>query len=145
MVNVEKIHKLLRSLEEAVGRLHEISQIPLAQFLVDGLALGAAKYYLQTAIEACIDIGNHVISSEGFRSPRDYRDVFSILHEEGIVSHEAVEDFRKMAGLRNRLVHLYWEVDDELIYKYLQTGPGEFEKFARMITEYLSRSGPAET
>ena len=144
MVNGEKIHSLLRNLEAAVARLNEISKMTLAQFLVDGLALGAAKYYLQTAIEACIDIGNHVISAESFRSPRDYRDVFSILHEEGIVTDEAVEDFRKMAGLRNRLVHLYWEVDDELIYEYLQTGPGEFEKYARMITEFVNQSDQAE-
>lgn len=77
MVNVEKVLGLLRALEDALEQLRRIVAIGRETFLSDGLALGAAKYYLQTAIEACIDIGNHIISSEGYRPPKDYRDVFT--------------------------------------------------------------------
>jgi uncharacterized protein YutE (UPF0331/DUF86 family)/predicted nucleotidyltransferase len=136
-------YKLLRHLEAAIGHLNEISRMEKVQFMKDGLASGAAKYYLQTAIGACLDIGNHIISSEGFRSPKDYRDVFNILNEQGILPDETIGDFRNLAGLRNRLVHLYWEVDDDLIYMFLRTRLGDFENYARMITGFLDQLGLA--
>jgi hypothetical protein len=36
-------------------------------------------------IEACLDIGHHVISREGLRRPGDYREVFAIPREAGIL------------------------------------------------------------
>jgi uncharacterized protein YutE (UPF0331/DUF86 family) len=66
MVNVEKVYGLLNNLESALGQLRQLAITDREKFLTDGLVLGAAKYYLQTAIEACIDIGNHIISSERY-------------------------------------------------------------------------------
>ena len=102
MINPEKFHARLRNLQSALEQLREIAQIDRKRFLEDPLVLGAAKYYLQTAIEACIDIGNHIISSEGYRAPRDYRDVFTILEENEIVTNVQAAKLRQMAGLRNR-------------------------------------------
>lgn len=45
----------------------------------------SAKYNLQTAIEAMIDIGNHIISRKGFEIPKTYADTFEILHKNGII------------------------------------------------------------
>ncbi len=42
---------------------------------------------------------------------------------------------RAMARFRNRLVHLYWDVDDELVYEYLQTSLGDFDRFAAAVAE----------
>lgn len=142
MVNVEKVLSLLRILEATLEQLRRIIVIDREAFLADGLALGAAKYYLQTAIEACIDIGNHIISSEGYRPPRDYRDVFTVLQENDVVDDELAVMLRQMAGLRNRLVHLYWEIDDELIFTYLQGNLGDFEAYMRRISEFLRGVSP---
>lgn len=38
-----------------------------------------------------------------------------MLNEEGIFPDDFTMTLQDMAGLRNRLVHLYWEVDDEMI------------------------------
>jgi uncharacterized protein YutE (UPF0331/DUF86 family) len=137
MVNVEKVYNLLNNLESALGQLRQLGTIDREKLLTDGLVLGAAKYYLQTAIEACIDIGNHIISSERYRSPRDYRDVFTVLQENDIVDEDLAIRLRQMAGLRNRLVHLYWEIDDALIYAYLQSNLGDFEAYMRWISDFL--------
>ena len=142
MVNPEKVHGLLRHLGAAVDQLRQIAQMNHQRFLGDSLALGAAKYYLQTAIEACIDIGNHIISSEGYRAPRDYRDVFTILEENGVIPDAQAVKLRQMAGLRNRLVHLYWEIDDELIYQYIRTNLVDFEGYIQGILNYLRRIHP---
>jgi uncharacterized protein YutE (UPF0331/DUF86 family) len=140
MINIEKVQSLLRSLETALNQLRLIRDIDQKDFLDDGLALGAGKYYLHTAIEACIDIGNHIISSAGLRAPRDYRDVFNVLEENDILSEQMAIKLRQMTGLRNRLVHLYWEVDDKLIFQYIQTNLDDFEQFIHEIVEILNRN-----
>jgi uncharacterized protein YutE (UPF0331/DUF86 family) len=139
MVNPTKVNSMMRNLEATVARLRQIAQIPRAAFLADAITLGGAKYYLQIAIENCIDIANHIISSEYYRAPKDYRDVFSVLAENKIVPEDYAAHLRQMAGLRNRLVHLYWEVDDELIYDVLQNDLGDFDRFIKYILAFGSQ------
>jgi len=140
MVNPEKVHSLLRNLQSALEQLRQIGQMEQKHFLGDGLVIGAAKYYLQTAIEACIDIGNHIISSEGYRAPRDYRDVFTILEENTLISNTQAIQLQQMAGLRNRLVHLYWEIDDELIYQYILANLSDFDQYIQSVLDFLKRA-----
>lgn len=106
MVNKQKVNGMLQNLRAAIEQLRKIAELERNDFLQNGMALGAAKYYLQTAIETCIDIGNHIIADEGYRSPKDYRENFTILNENGILPDDFTISMRQMAGLRNRLVHL---------------------------------------
>ena len=38
-----------------------------------------------------------------------------------------------MARLRNRLVHLYWEVDDEILYEILTSELDDFDRFKASV------------
>lgn len=42
-----------------------------------------------------------------------------------------------MAKFRNRVVHLYFKVDDEMIYKILQDNLEDFEVFIKDIIKIL--------
>jgi uncharacterized protein YutE (UPF0331/DUF86 family) len=44
----------------------------------------------------------------------------------------------KVVGLRNRLVHLYWEVDDALLFNFLQNDLSDFDQFIYFIENYLA-------
>jgi uncharacterized protein YutE (UPF0331/DUF86 family) len=48
------------------------------------------------------------------RSPEDYGDTFKVLDEGGILDEEFATKLVSMARFRNRLVHLYWDVDNVL-------------------------------
>ncbi len=70
-----------------------------------------------------------------------------MLNENGLLPDDFTRTLRQMAGLRNRLVHLYWEVDDEQIYDDLQNHLGDFDKYADHILDFVKRqedSPPAE-
>jgi len=43
-----------------------------------------------------------------------------------------------MARFRNRLVHIYWEVDDELIYSMLTEHIKDMEEFTEGFMAFLS-------
>jgi uncharacterized protein YutE (UPF0331/DUF86 family) len=48
---------------------------------------------------------------------------------------------RQMAGFRNRLVHLYWEIDDAQVHAYLQEKLADFDSFAQYIVHYVRQRG----
>jgi len=85
------------------------------------------------AVECCIDIANHVIASESYRFPRDNADSFAVLVAEGILPGESREPLEAMARVRNRLVHLYRDVDDLRSHDYLQEGLSDIESFANAV------------
>lgn len=139
MVNVQKVQSQLDNLSAYVRHLRDIAQTEREVFLKDNIKVGGAKYYLQSSIAVCLDIGNHIIASEGYRAPKDYRDIFTVLNENGLLSDDFTRTLRQMAGLRNRLVHLYWEVDDEQIYDDLKDHLGDFDKYADCIVEFMDK------
>ena len=56
--------------------------------------------------------------------------------EAKVIPFEFAQKIKGMAGYRNRLVHLYWEVTPEEIYEKLQEIE-DFEKFCEYILKYL--------
>lgn len=138
MVNPSRVEEKLRRLEEYVSVLRELRAIPPAELLADRIRLGSAKYYLQVAIECCLDVAGHVISSEGFRPPKDYGDTFMVLAEQGVLELSFAEKLRLMAKFRNRLVHLYAEVDDRQVVDALHADLGDFGLFRDCIVPLLT-------
>jgi uncharacterized protein YutE (UPF0331/DUF86 family) len=70
MVNLTKVEGLLRNLREYLSQLHHAATLSFQDLTSDPLKLSGVKYYLQVAIEACVDIANHIIASEHLRAPK---------------------------------------------------------------------------
>jgi uncharacterized protein YutE (UPF0331/DUF86 family) len=133
MVDQAKLDQMLTSLKSYAAVLKRLSSTPRSEFLTDHDKIGNAKYHFVIAIESCIDIANHVIASEAYRIPKSNADSFAVLIEEGILPEDRGNSYQAMAQFRNRLVHLYWNVEDERVYEYLQTCLGDFDSFASAI------------
>ena len=133
MVDKPKLDQMLSNLRRYLGVLRGLAAAPREAFLANPDKIGNAKYHLVIAVECCIDIANHVIASENYRFPKDNADSFVVLVAEGILPGESSEPLRTMARFRNRLFHLYWDVDDGRIHDYLREGLGDIESFANAI------------
>ena len=135
MVSIEKISQKFIQLENYLGLLKEISKESEEAFLKIQIIIGSAKYYLQVSIECCLDVANHIIASERLRAPNDYADSFTVLEEKGIFHQQLGQRLRQMAKFRNRLVHLYGEIDDKFVYEFLKTDVEDIRKFRKIIIE----------
>ena len=124
----KKIQGIVRNLDDYVANLKQLASVPKEDLLGDFTRVGAMRYYLHVAVQCCLDIANHLIAAKGLRSPLDYADAFVVLGEAGIVPQEFVPTLQQMARIRNRLVHLYWSVDDETLYHILTTEQGDFDR-----------------
>ena len=133
----EKMAKLVSEFRKSVSRLQKLKQLDQHKFLSDPDKIGSAKYHFIVVIESCIDMCNHIISRNGYRVPEDYGDTFRVMSEEGAFDTEFSVELVKMAKFRNRLVHLYWEIDDTMIYKILEGYLGDLNKFLYLIADFL--------
>ncbi len=134
----DKITKLSSEIFGALTRLKKLSELSKEDFLIDPHLVASAKYFLIVAIEACLDMCYHVISKNKFRVPEDYADTFRVMREVGLFSEEFVEKLVEMAKFRNRLVHIYWDVDDEVVYEVLQEDIQDIEEFIGKFMKALT-------
>ena len=137
MIDSRRIEDLFRNLDSYLSNLKVLSQYKKDELVDDGIKMGAAKYYLQVAIESCIDVANHLIANYGWRRPESMADSFEVLAENKILQPDFLDTMQRMARFRNRLVHLYWEVDGETIFRILQENLGDFERFQFEILKYF--------
>ncbi len=79
----------------------------------------AAQHAIQLAIQICVDIGAHLIAELALRMPDDYRGVFAALQEPLGLAPKLVEGLSAAAGMRNVLVHVYLDVDDDRVWDAL--------------------------
>ncbi|TYT20333.1 DUF86 domain-containing protein [Dictyoglomus thermophilum] len=135
--NRDKISKLIFEMRKALDRLDSIGKIKKEEFLNDPDKIDSAKYNFIVAIESAIDICNHIISQNGFRPPQDYADTFKVLAEQGILEDDFVNNLRNMVKFRNRLVHIYWEIDNEQIYLILKNNIKDLKRLLDKIIEFI--------
>jgi len=97
----------------------------------------AAKHALQEAIEACLDVANHIISVKGFRRPTDYKDIFNVLREEKIISNELYKKLESMIKFRNLLVHRYGEIETKKLYQIMKLDLKDINEFVRQVLRII--------
>lgn len=139
MVDPARVRRLLESLEAHRGRLAELGRLPTDRYVEEQRFAG--RYLVQASAQICIDVANHLISSEGWRVPRDFRDAFTVLEERRVLGEGLADRLRALTGLRNRLVHLYEEVDDALVHRAIRDGLGDLDAFARAVAGFVEAQG----
>ncbi len=133
----DKLQKLTSELLNSLEILKRLKKVPKEKFLTDSDKVGNARYRLIVAIEAMIDICNHLISKNSFRAPEDYADTFRVMRERGVFDKDFFARLVEMVKFRNRLVHLYWDVNDEDVFEILQNNLEDFQIFLNKISEAL--------
>jgi uncharacterized protein YutE (UPF0331/DUF86 family) len=136
-LNIDKIWKTLSLIQECIVELKGLSAMPEKEFLSDKRNPAAGESYLRRSLEAIFDIGRHLLAkSYGFKD-LEYKKIAIELGEKGIVEKEYSRILMKMAGYRNRMVHLYHEVGPEEIYDILKNHLFDIEQFVGTMATFI--------
>jgi uncharacterized protein YutE (UPF0331/DUF86 family) len=130
MVDKSKIESKLSSMKLSISRLNELKGLTKTDFLSSFTNFDSAKYNLITAIEAMIDICNHVISRENYELPETSGDSVKMLVKHQVLSAEDQPVFIAMVKFRNKAVD---QIHDDEVYEILQNNLGDLEKFITAI------------
>lgn len=147
MVDPQKARHLLALYRRYRGYLDRLAARSDSELRSDFAVMGGLQHYLLLTVETILDLGSHVISSEGFEPPRSYADIFRILRDEGLLTGELAERLMAMARFRNVLVHLYAEVDEERVMQIFRGSLGDLDAFVdtlrrRFAQELRDPEGP---
>ena len=105
----------------------------------NGIFTDATKYRIQTAIEAVINIAEHLVAGLNLGKPEFAKEPFPLLVKEGIIEEELSEKLQKAVGLRNILVHMYREIDLGILADSATVGLNNLRAFAKAVNEFLEK------
>lgn len=109
----EKLLLQISRLEDSLNKLKKCS-------LKEEIMRTAAERLVQISVEEVLNIGNHLISGMGLRRADSYRDIFKVLEENKIIASKLSKELQVFAMFRNRIVHVYWKIEDEEFVKQLR-------------------------
>ena len=130
MVDADVVARKLLSLNEALRELQRPEAANVASLTGDPVLRAAVERWLQVAVEACIDIGFHVVASEGWTPPQSARASFLSLAAHGKLALELAQRLGLAASLHNVLVHDYALLDLERVAKVVRDDLGDLRLFA---------------
>ena len=135
--------KIIARIEDIKNALLELGKIPnktMADFAADKNYFYLTSYWLRIAIEGVLTIGTHILSRMPANGQqKDYTQVILSLVDYNILPQDFAKKIKGMAGYRNRLVHLYWNVSKEEVLNTLQNELGDFQKFVGYIEDFLAK------
>ena len=109
-LNLNKIQKEISLIQEFLVEMRSLSELSEEEFLSDRRNPAAAESYLRRSLECVFDISRHILAKTyGFKE-LEYKKIARELGRKRIVDSEFARTLIKMAGYRNRMVHLYNEV-----------------------------------
>lgn len=139
-INNEKVSQRIADIAKAYNELKKYEAMDGKKFLDNQDNFPLACYWLRLGIEAVLTIAIHILS----RLPqngkdKDYTQVLTSLGDYGVIPQDFAKKIRGMAGYRNRLVHLYWEIKPEELLNIIKEDLSDFEEFIKYIKEFLAQ------
>lgn len=135
MVDPQKARSLLAHYRRYRGYLTELAERSDDDLRSDFVAMGGVQHYLLLLVETVLDLGSHVISSEGYDPPGNYADIFRVLRDEGLLPADLADRLMAMARFRNVLVHLYADVDEDRVLRVLRESLDDPDRCVAIIRD----------
>jgi uncharacterized protein YutE (UPF0331/DUF86 family) len=139
MVDKDIIQRKILFMETALKKLEKTAALSYEEFKANFHFVDSAKYNLQVVIEAMIDAASHIVARERWGVPVTSGDYIKLLVEHGVFEKEQGLRFIQMIKFRNRIVHLYQDIDEGQIYKILQEDLEDVRIFMKGITKTFLR------
>ena len=136
-LDIDRVRTKLGDISRSLQRLQAISEMGREAFLLDEDSQDIARSRLLTAVEAALNICYHVCAKRLQSVPEDYAECFLLQARENLIPSELAERLAAMARFRNRLVHLYWDIDYGQVFEILPDGLRDLEDYSRQVAQWL--------
>ncbi len=133
---------LVNEIRDLLDLAKRLVSMDIERFLADYRNRYTLRHLIIEIVEACTNLGLVILRERlGIKEVYGYRDVFKKLSENGVISNSVRVGMENLIGLRNIIIHRYWEVDDQKIYMDARSnGLALIEKYVVEVEEYVSRS-----
>lgn len=130
----DKLSNLSQYLEEIEDFF---SKYPNEEIINDFEKRHAAERMLELAVKSMININQHFIKSYELEEQDDFQSTFYTLAENDFLPEDFAEKVAPVVGVRNRIVHGYEEIDEELFVKEFRENYQDFKKYKELIEKQI--------
>lgn len=123
-------------------QIEEITGMGKEAFLQDKRNPLSLKYLLIEAVEAITEVCQHILARTKGVSCSGYIDCIVKAGEKGIITAPLSSKLRRLADLRNSLIHRYWIINDEQLYDICRENTGDFGDFLIQIGIFMLKLPP---
>lgn len=142
MVNEEVVVDKLRHVNQYTDDLREMRGMSKDEYLADMVTQRAVERTFMNLIQSCIDLAQHVRSTEDFAPSGTSKKEIEALGNADILSGETQEKIEEAVGFRNVLAHRYGNVDHDVVYDVLHDDLHWFERFQTEVARWLRDYDP---
>lgn len=142
MSNIESeiVLTRLRLITKYYNTLEHFSNITLDDYLIDYNKQLIVERLLQLIIQAAIDINYHILSRLRSGNVVSNFEAFIELAKYGVLTEDLARQLAPSAGLRNRLVHEYDDIDSSQVFKAISFALQQYPLYVKQINNYLISS-----
>ncbi len=133
MVDESLVSRKLEKVENYIAQIRTKKDPGLKSFKEDKDLQSIILFNLIQAIQACIDIGAHVISDSGWETPSSQAEIFEILAEKKVISKALSKKMIQMSGFRNRIIHEYEKTDLKIVHTVWKKSRADILKCCKSI------------
>jgi len=112
--------KRMERFNKGLEILEELRNYEIDKFLTDLKLLSIAERNIQVCTEFIVDFSSYILSKLKVDVPDTYREIVRKVREEGIIDENLEKKLQGIVGLRNIIVHMYTDIDAEIIYDNLE-------------------------
>lgn len=140
MVDRDLVTRKMALILADLRAVEPVADKPLEDYLASASDEILAERYLERMIGRMIDINYHLITEAGHAPPRDYYESFTELAKLRVLPPAFASQLAACAGLRNRLVHEYDEIDPRRVHAGLRAAIRDIPEYLRRVQEHLERA-----
>ena len=144
MIDPELVTRKLVLIAEDLQRLEALAGKPLADYLASDIDETLAERWLERMVGRMIDVNYHLLTESGEAPPRDYFESFVALARLGVLSTEFARRLAPCAGLRNRIVHAYDDLDPARIHEALPAALADVPLYIAAVRAFVGL-GPSSS
>lgn len=127
------IEQKLESLRRALHRVKEKCPYDAETLMQDIDAQDIVSLNLTRAVQICVDIGAHLISTTELSPPDTMGQIFDVLAACQFISVDLAERIKKAVGFRNLAVHNYDAINWCIVHAIATHHLVDFEAFAKAV------------
>ncbi len=137
MIDRELVTRKMVLITEDLRRLEALSGKSREEYLASEVDETLAERYLERMIGRMIDVNYHLLTESGEAPPRDYFESFVALSRIGALPAAFAARLAPSAGLRNRIVHAYDDLDPGRVYDALRAALADVPSYLAELRRFL--------
>jgi len=140
-VDPELITRKLLLVAADLDALRPVARRGRESYLTAAVDQAFVERYLERMIGRMIDVNYHVITGVGQPPPSDYYASFVKLGDIGVLDATFARTIARAAGLRNRLVHEYEDLDPLKVFEALLESLHDIPRYLEQLQAFLKSQG----